>query len=103
MANLEWGIGFQYINRLLIITSNSTLLLERIFSKNKKENYFIKLSKNNKLIKNIKIKKMNHFSGMFNFFFNIIKYNKVSEYLKYLSELKFHQDIYFSIYNKYYR
>lgn len=102
IANLEWGIGFQYINKLLIITSNSTLLLERIFSKNKKEDYFIKISKNNKFIKKIKIKKMDHFNEMFNVFFNIIKYHKVSEYSKYLSELKFHQDIYFRIFNKYY-
>lgn len=102
IANLEWGIGYKYINQLQIITNSSSLLLERIFSKNCKDDYFIRISKGNKKEKTIRIKKMNHFTEMFKKFCTIIQNYNFYEYAKYLKELKLYQNIYLKVYSKYY-
>jgi predicted dehydrogenase len=103
IANLEWGIGFKYINQLQILTNNSSLLLDKIFSKKSNEVQSIKIFKGDKKLKVIKLNRMNHFIKMFENYLKIIKKNNFIKYSLYLKELSYHQNFYLKIYSRYYK
>lgn len=103
IANLEWGMGFKYTNQLQILTNNSSLLLDKIFSKKSYEVQTIKIFKGDKKLKDIKIRRMNHFIKMFENYLKIIEKNNFLKYSLYLKELFHHQIFYLKIYSRYYK
>ncbi len=74
-----WGEGQIYSNNIEIFFTNATVFIDNFFSKNSNQNTIIKIFKNNK-IKNISLKKTNHFIEMF---LDIEKNYKKISYKKY--------------------
>ena len=96
-------MGFKYTNQLQILTNNSSLLLDKIFSKKSYEVQTIKIFKGDKKLKDIKIKRINHFIKMFENYLKIIEKNNFLKYSLYLKELFHHQIFYLKIYSRYYK
>ncbi len=91
--NLEWGIGYKYINQVVINFGNKKIIAERFFSKNVDNRSKIKLIfKNKNGIKISWFKKQNHFRSMFLYYLKILKSNKIR--VNYRKELENYQNIF---------
>lgn len=93
-AFLDWGIGRAYSNEIDIWTEKYRIKVDRSFSKTKYLQTQITLTDTKGDVISLKIKKMNHFSIMFDNFYKIIQ---TKEYSKYINSLKSYQKFFFLI------
>lgn len=93
-AFLDWGMGRAYSNEIDIWTEKYRIKVYRSFSKTKDLKTQIILIDSKGDVISLKIKKMNHFSKMFENFYKKIQ---TKEYSKYINSLKSYQRFYFLI------
>jgi len=90
---LEWGIGYDYFNEVVINFKNKKIVAKRFFSKNVYEKSKLnEIYKYKKKIITKTFKIQNHFKSMFLFYIKMIGNKKNKN--KYLKELENYQNIY---------
>ena len=91
--NLEWGIGYKYVNQVIINYGNKKIIAERFFSKNVENRSKIKfILKNKNETKILWFKKQNHFKSMFLYYLKMFRSNKIK--ITYRKELENYQNIF---------
>ena len=76
LCNLFWGMGFGYRNEINILTNNSSVFTNKIFSKTKEYIPKFRTRDMNGKTSIIKIQKCNHFLAMFDHFTSLISNEK---------------------------
>ena len=76
ICNLFWGMGLPYRNEIDILTKNSSVFTDKIFSKTKEYTPKFQVRDTNGNISIIKSQKCNHFLAMFDHFTTLISSEK---------------------------